>query len=80
MKDLSHDAIWRKSFPGKVNHAYKGPEGDPCLFCSKVIKEAHMAGSERTMGRIVGEEFKEVMVRRMCMRETEESIHLIQGL
>lgn len=39
-----------------------------------------MAGTERTMGRIVGEEFEEVMARRMCMRETEGGIHFIQGL
>lgn len=50
---LSHEAIWRKSLPGKVNHVCKGPEVETCLFCSRVSKEAHMAGTEGVMERTV---------------------------
>lgn len=39
-----------------------------------------MARTEGVMGRTMGEEFKEVMAGRVCVRETEGGIHLIQGL
>lgn len=36
----------------------KGPGVETCLLCSRISKEAHMAGTEGVMGRTVEEEFE----------------------
>lgn len=74
--ELSYDAIWRKSLLCKVNSICKGLGVETCLLCSRISKEAHVAGTEGVMGRTVGEEFK----RDNDRRETGGGMHLIQGL
>lgn len=59
---LSHDTIRRKPLWQSDHHSTcKGPEIETLLLCSRISKEAHVAGIERMMGKTLGKELKGVM-------------------
>lgn len=53
------------SIPGRINIKCKGLKEEACLVCSRNGKDISVAGTERMLGIVVGNEVREVMGTRL---------------